>query len=90
VCVQLRTNRGREVIFGEGGRDWERVEPMEPAEDETIVGLAVGLFYAYVGLWRKTFLMGLSIGAGSRPVEHRVRVGDGSLGGRQLWSLKVF
>ncbi|KAF7326365.1 putative f-box domain protein [Mycena venus] len=40
--VRLRTNRGREVIWGEELRDYRTIDAMEPADGETIVGLAVG------------------------------------------------
>ncbi|KAJ7167345.1 hypothetical protein C8R43DRAFT_171946 [Mycena crocata] len=43
--VRLRTNRGREVLWGEELRDSRDIQAMEPANGETIVGLAVAFIY---------------------------------------------
>ncbi|KAF8217830.1 hypothetical protein K438DRAFT_12635 [Mycena galopus ATCC 62051] len=43
--VKLRTNRGREVIWGEELRDYRSISAIEPADGETIIGLAVGFIY---------------------------------------------
>ncbi|KAJ7259672.1 hypothetical protein C8J57DRAFT_490239 [Mycena rebaudengoi] len=44
-AVMLRTNRGREVLWGKKPSNEGMFEAMEPAEGEFIVGLAVGFMY---------------------------------------------
>ncbi|KAJ7204568.1 hypothetical protein C8J57DRAFT_1485377 [Mycena rebaudengoi] len=48
-AVRLHTNRGREVTWGEAGKIWDSrlLGIMEPADGETLVGLAVGFIYPY-------------------------------------------
>ncbi|KAJ7280403.1 hypothetical protein C8J57DRAFT_125080 [Mycena rebaudengoi] len=48
-AVRLHTNRGREVTWGEAGKIWDSrlLGTMEPADGETLVGLAVGFIYPY-------------------------------------------
>ncbi|KAJ7204577.1 hypothetical protein C8J57DRAFT_1542219 [Mycena rebaudengoi] len=48
-AVRLRTNRDREVTWGEVEkiRDNRLLGTMEPADGETLVGLAVGFIYPY-------------------------------------------
>jgi hypothetical protein len=49
LIIQLRTNRDREVTWGEVEkiRDNRLLGTMEPADGETLVGLAVGFIYPY-------------------------------------------
>ncbi|KAJ7149032.1 hypothetical protein C8R43DRAFT_1128795 [Mycena crocata] len=60
--VRLRTNRGREVIWGEDLRGYRTMEPMQPANGETIVGLAVGFIYPWNCYSEQSiFLLSLSL-----------------------------
>ncbi|KAK7059597.1 putative f-box domain protein [Favolaschia claudopus] len=49
--VKLRTNRGREMLWGEEPQEYalRGLEPMVPADGETIIGLAVGFVYPGYG-----------------------------------------
>ncbi|KAJ6454585.1 hypothetical protein C8R45DRAFT_1222734 [Mycena sanguinolenta] len=45
--VVLRTNRDRQVVWGEELREYRKIEAMEPQDGETVIGLAVGFIYPF-------------------------------------------